>query len=367
MERDWLLMERSPDGHRAPFAARIESAGRRLPLSHLTTTELMASTRHHTHIDLERLTGIHERRVSVGEEDSLTLAVAAARDCLAHSQLRVGDLEVVISCSITKYRDGLTLSLEPPMSLGVASAIGAVDAQTFDVSNACAGMLTGVFILNNWIRLGVVRRGMVVSGEYISQLGENAAKHVRNILSRELASLTLGDAGAALILERAPDGAPGINVAGFTTIADHSRLCLAYPTKRGAGARMFTKSRAIHQVAIADTPILLREALDAAGIDITDVDCVIPHQTSARAIRKGMKEVGVALDGSPRNEAVVTVDRYGNTASTSHTVALVEELEAGRLHAGDRVALIALASGLEIGVVLLTIDEELVAHHGNDT
>jgi 3-oxoacyl-[acyl-carrier-protein] synthase-3 len=236
---------------------------------------------------------------------------------------------------------------------------------TFDVSNACAGMLTGVFILNNWIRLGMVQRGMVVSGEYISQLGENAAKHVRSILSRELASLTLGDAGAALVLERAPDGGPGIGFAGFTTVADHSRLCLAYPATRDPGARMFTKSRTIHQVAIKDTAPLLREALDAAGIDIGDVDCVIPHQTSARAIRKGMAEVTAALGGAPRHDAVVTVDRYGNTASTTHTVALIEELEAGRVHAGDRVALIALASGLEIGVVLLTIDDELVAKYGN--
>jgi 3-oxoacyl-[acyl-carrier-protein] synthase-3 len=365
-ESNWLLMERSPNGESCPHRARIESAGRCLPASHLTSTELMGSTRHHTHIDLERLTGIHERRVSIGDEDSLSLAVGAARSALDHSGYDASDLEVVISCSITKYCDGLEQWLEPPMSVSIANAIGASSAMSFDLSNACAGMLTGVFVLNNWIRLGVVRRGMVVSGEYISQLGQNAAKHVRNILSRELASLTLGDAGAALILERAPEGAPGIDVVGFTTIADHSRLCLAYPAKREPGARMFTKARAIHQVAIADTPILLKEALDAAGIDVSDVDCLIPHQTSARAIRKGMKEVGEAMGATPRHDAVVTVDRYGNTASTTHTVALIEELEAGRLHAGDRVALLALASGLEIGVVVLTLDEELVARYGND-
>ncbi|HEX4819644.1 MAG TPA: 3-oxoacyl-[acyl-carrier-protein] synthase III C-terminal domain-containing protein [Acidimicrobiales bacterium] len=364
-DRRWLVSERSPDGSDVPFMARLEAAGRRLPEHRLTTDELMATTRHHTRIDLERLTGIRERRVSNGDDDSLSLAVAAAQDCLAHSRYEAAELEVVISCSITKYRDELTQWLEPTMSVAVANAIGASNAMAFDLSNACAGMLTGVFILNNWIRLGMVHRGMVVSGEYISQLGENAAKHVRNIMSRELASLTLGDAGAALILERTTDGAPGIGFTGFTTVADHSRLCLAYPAKHDPGARMFTKSRAIHQMAIKDTTPLLREALDAAGIDIGDVDCVIPHQTSARAIRKGMAEVTEALGGAPKHDAVVTVDRYGNTASTTHTVALVEELEAGRLHAGDRVALIALASGLEIGIVLLTLDDELVDRYGN--
>ena len=66
------------------------------------------------------------------------------------------------------------------------------NATTFDISNAGAGMLTGVFVVANRIRLGEIDCGMVVSGEYISQLGQNAAKHVRHILSRELASLTLG-------------------------------------------------------------------------------------------------------------------------------------------------------------------------------
>ena len=90
---------------------------------------------------------------------------------------------MVISCSITKFRDGLNQWLEPSMASAVARAIGADRALTFDVSNACAGMLTAVTVLNNWIQNGSVERGLVVSGEYISQLGWNAARHIRSILS----------------------------------------------------------------------------------------------------------------------------------------------------------------------------------------
>ncbi len=366
MSITWQMLERSPDGSRTPHVARFESVGRRLPATRRTTDQLMASTRHHTKIDLERLTGVHERRVSDGHENSLTLAVDAARDCLSRSRHRPEDLEAVVSCSITKYRDDLVQWLEPPMSVGVAQAIGATNAVPFDLGNACAGMLTGVFVVANRIRRGEIRCGMVVSGEYISQLGVNAAAHVRSILSRELASLTLGDAGAAVIIERAPEGGRGIELAGFTTVSQHSRLCLAYPAKRELGARMFTKARAIHRVAIADLPFLFHEALEAAGMDSGDIDHVIPHQTSVRAIRKGMSEVFEALGDTPRDRAVVTVDRYGNTASTSHFVALAEELRAGRIRAGDRVAMVALASGLELGLVLFTVDEELVEAHGND-
>lgn len=366
MPRHWLVMDAAGEGITAPYVTRLASAGRHLPETHLTTDELMATTRHRTHIDLERLTGIRERRISVGEEDSYTLATSAAIDCLSRARQDPGSLDVVISCSITKFRGGLTQWLEPPMSSAVARGIGAPQAMTFDVSNACAGMLTGVTILNNWIRQGIVERGLVVSGEYISQLSHNAARHIRNIMSKELACLTLGDAGAALLLERAPVGSAGITLAGFTTVADYSRLCLAYPQGHDPGARMFTNSRAIQRAAIADTPLLLHEVLDAVGISIHDIDHVITHQTSARAIRKGMARMSEAFGDSPRHDAVITVDRYGNTASTTHTVALVEELEAGRIAAGERIALLALASGLEIGVVLMTLDEDLVSRYGHD-
>lgn len=365
MARHWLVMETAKDGPPAPFVARLAGAGRWLPETRLTTDELMATTRHRAHIDLERLTGIRERRVSVGDEDSYSLATSAALNCLATAQQDPASLDVVISCSITKFRDGLTQWLEPTMSGAVARAIGAPQAMTFDVSNACAGMLTGVTILNNWIRQGIVERGLVVSGEYISQLSHNAARHIRNIVSKELACLTLGDAGAALLLERAAAGSAGIDLAGFTTVADYSRLCLAYPRGHDPGARMFTDSRAIQKAAIADTPILLSEVLDTVGISLHDIDHVITHQTSARAIRKGMARMSETFGDSPRHDAVITVDRYGNTASTTHTVALVEELEAGNIRPGERVALLALASGLEIGVVLLTLDEDLVNRYGH--
>jgi 3-oxoacyl-[acyl-carrier-protein] synthase-3 len=47
-------------------------------------------------------------------------------------------------------------------------------------------------------------------------------------------------------------------------------------------------------------------------------------------------------------------------------VALVEQLESGRIRPGETIALIALASGLEIGVVLLTVDEDLVNRYGHN-
>jgi 3-oxoacyl-[acyl-carrier-protein] synthase-3 len=357
----WLALESPNSG--ASWGCRIESVGVKLPAQRLTTEDLMSRTRHRTHIQLERLTGIHERHVVGPGENSLTLAVGAARDCLAHSQRSASDIEMLISTSITRSKGQSSQSFEPPLSLFIKQAIGATQAVNFDLSNACAGMLTGVFVLQDLITRGEINCGMVVSGEYISHLSWHAAKQIRSLFSKQLASLTLGDAGAAVIVERAPHGGPGIDVIGFTTLAEHSRLCLAFPSTLGPGAQMYTKSRKLHKVAIEDMAPLVAEVIGEAGIDLADIDYLIPHQTSARAIRKGTEEFARRLGAQPRH-VVVNLEEYGNTSSTTLFVALHKYLEEGRLRKGERVMLLALASGIEIGIAVFTIDSQ-VDHYGH--
>jgi 3-oxoacyl-[acyl-carrier-protein] synthase-3 len=355
----WLALE-SPSSA-SPWGCRVESVGVKLPARRLTTMDLMSQTSHRTRIQLERLTGIHERHVVGPGENSFTLATGAARDCLAHSQHQAPEIEMLISTSITRSRGRSSQSFEPPISLHVKQAIGAAQAVNFDLSNACAGMLTGVFLLQDLITRGEIGCGMVVSGEYISHLSWNAARQIRSVFSKQLASLTLGDAGAAVIVERAPKGS-GIDVIGFTTLAEHSRLCLAFPSTVGPGAQMYTKSRTLQKVAIEDMAPLVAEVIGEAGIDLGAIDYLIPHQTSARAIRTGTEAFARRLGARPKH-VVVNLEEYGNTSSTTLFVALHKYLQEGRIHKGDRVMLLALASGIEIGMAIFTIDSQ-VDHYG---
>ena len=348
-----------------PFTSRFASIGVQLPERRLTTQELMGRMRHKTDIDLEALTGIHERRVAGDGEDSFTLALGAARDCLARSDRGPEDVDLLVNASITKYKGGLSQRYEPPFSLSLKEALGATGAINFDLSNACAGMMTGVFILNDFIRRGVIECGMVVSGEYISGLNASATREVRSILSDQMASLTLGDAGAAVLVERAPEGVPGIDVAGFTTLSEHSRLCLGFPSRTGPGGTMHTDAPEIQRVALEDSPPLLGEALREGGLDFGEVDYLIPHQTSARAIEKGVQQLAARRGGGPKH-VVSNVEHFGNTASTTHFVALYRYLEEGRFRSGDTIMLLSFASGLEVGVVIFAMYDELLERYGHD-
>ena len=160
--------------HDPPGIARIASVGVDLPKRRVTTSALVASCRHPLDADMERLTGIRERRVCADGEDSYSMATAAALDCLERSGIEARDLDMLVSCSISKGCADLAYVYEPPMSVAIQRAIGADGALCFDVANACAGMVTGFAIVNDFIRRGAIRRGMVVSGEFISHIGRTA-------------------------------------------------------------------------------------------------------------------------------------------------------------------------------------------------
>jgi len=96
-------------------------------------------------------------------------------------------MEMLINCSITKFKGGLSNRFEPALAHSIKDAIGAYKALSFDIGNACAGMMTGVFIMNEFILNGEIERGIVVSGESIANPSTNAAKQIRFIFSKQLA------------------------------------------------------------------------------------------------------------------------------------------------------------------------------------
>ena len=73
---------------------------------------------------------------------------------------------------------------------GIAGA-----AIVFDITNACAGMFTGMQIVDSFISAGLIRRGMVVSGEFITGITRTAQIEITEFLDPRLACLTVGDAG----------------------------------------------------------------------------------------------------------------------------------------------------------------------------
>ncbi len=342
----------------------MESLGVHLPPQVVTTEELLASCRHRPRWDLERITGIHERRVAEGE-GALDLAVAAARKALGMSRYRARELDAVIVTSISKYHRPQEFTLEPATAVLVRRAIGAENALVFDLVNACAGMLNGIWVLQSLIRSGVVRNGMVVSGERNMPLAETAAREMRHSFDRQLAALTLGDAGAALILDPSPDGR-GFHRVDLVTGARHDHYCYSRPSPRGPGGVLITKARGLQRKGNEHFPAYFKRALDATGWRLEDLDHVIPHQVSVRAIENGIRAVERFLGHPTPHVYRCRAERYGNTTTTSHFVVMHDLMLEGTIQEGHRALLVSGASGIVIGHATLTFDDmpaRYRAHH----
>ena len=57
------------------------------------------------------------------------------------------------------------------------------------------------------------------------------------------------------------------------------------------------------------------------------------------------------------------LEERGNTASTTHFVALHRLLDEGSLKAGDHGIFFAFASGVVIGALVFTVDQDLAENH----
>ncbi|WP_306363134.1 3-oxoacyl-ACP synthase III family protein [Nocardia sp. CC227C] len=338
--------------------SRIEAVGSKLPDNEVTTAELMRQLSIDNPIDLERVSGVRARRTAGADEDSFTLAADAARDALANSRYDAADLDVIISCSITRIRDG-DFTLEPSFALMLRNELGAHRAVHFDVSNACAGMLTGVLVLDRMIRAGIARRGMVVSGEDITPISATAVREMSEKYDPQFASLTVGDAGAAVVLDADGGADEGIEYVELNTSAAFANLCLGMPSDKSPGIALYTDNRAMHNEAryllwTTRQTDFLRERGSEFGDE--GYDYVIHHQFSGPAVEMINKIAEREFDAA-MPPGLMVLDKYGNTASTSHFVVLHDALKQGRLTGGAKVLMVPAASGVVAGFLSVTLGE----------
>ncbi|MGW5346611.1 3-oxoacyl-ACP synthase III family protein [Streptomyces sp. HUAS TT3] len=359
--------------------SRIEALGAFLPAGSQTNDEIRAEAPGLGDADVERITGIAERRVHdpdpTAGEDSFGMALAAARDCLAASRHRATDLDVVISASITRVKDGGRFHFEPSFAGMLAGELGARPGIiSFDVSNACAGMMTGVWLLDRMIRSGAVRSGMVVSGEQATRVARTAARELTDSYDPQFASLSVGDSAAAVILDESTDPADRIHYIELMTCSEYSHLCLGMPSDRSQGIGLYTDNKKMHdRDRLKLWPRFHEDFLAKNGRRFADeeFDYVIHHQVGTRFIDY-VNQTAEAEFGTPMPASLQVVERFGNTATTSHFLTLREHLRGnvpsvrdaapsdGTAHEGARIGgarylMVPAASGVVTGALSATI------------
>lgn len=339
----------------------IESIGCYLPRRRLTTAEVLRGCRQPLDFPLERLTGIRARRAAGDGEYSIDLARNAIRDCLAGSRYAANEIDMLVCCNISRY-DGpdFQFVFEPGTAARLATELGLSHAVALDVSNACAGMFTGVHVVDVLIKTGAIRNGIVVSGEYITHLIRTAQREIQGFLDPRLACLTVGDAGAAVLLEPSAGRPIGFEHLELFTLGKFSRFCIGKLTGgEEPGAIMHTDMLQDTAVSVEQGVRHAASLLERRGWKDRPADHILMHQTSQTALDGAMNELNRAFGRNlctPENTISNLLER-GNTASTAHFVALADQIATGRIGDGDKIVFGISASGKTTGTGLYTLDD----------
>ncbi|MDP7268040.1 MAG: amino acid adenylation domain-containing protein [Pirellulales bacterium] len=339
----------------------IEGLGVYLPPKEVTTKELIKGCKKKMWFPLEYMTGIKSRRMAGEDEFSIDLATKAVQECFTNSRYSPEHIDMVVCCNITRSDAHLKISIEPNTSLQVKKLCGLTNAIAFDVTNACAGMFTGMNIVDAFISAGLIRRGMVVSGEYVTGISRTAQLEITEFLDPRLACLTVGDAGAAIILESAGGTDVGFHELDMYTLGKYAWMCVGRLTEQAhGGAIMVVPDPMEHtSVAVKYSVSHAKHTFDNSRWSPDKIQRLIMHQTSERSLMDGSKAINKAFNKkiATKENTINNLPERGNTASTSHMVAVWDNSLNGKIQSGENVVFGITGSGQTIGTAIYTFDD----------
>ncbi|HZR43847.1 MAG TPA: amino acid adenylation domain-containing protein, partial [Ktedonobacteraceae bacterium] len=338
----------------------IESLGTYLPPKIVSSKEIIANCARPIRFPLAQLTGIKNRRMAGETEFSIDLAKKAIEECLANSKYNPQDIDLLICGNISRcHTPGFQITFEPSTSIQLQQHFGFTNAQVFDVSNACTGLFTAAYIADAFMKAGLARRALVVSGEYITHLVRTAQLEIENFMDSRLACLTVGDAGAALILDRSPDKKYGFHAFDMYSLGHYSWDCIGKATdQEHGGGIMYTDAVKVSAVNMTQAVSHAAYTIDRARWPRDSFQHIIVHQTSKTTINDVAREINKYFGEEVcKPESVINnIAERANTATTTHMVAVMDYIRSGRINTGDNTIFGITGSGATIGTAIYTFD-----------
>ena len=223
----------------------------------------MSRISHRTGIQLERLTGIHERHVVGPGENSFTLATGAARDCLAI--YREDNMSEPALAALVQEDIGANLGQPPTGGHGTFS---------FDLLNGTCGVISAIQVQAGMLRSGVIRLGAIVASVVHPDLTDPRSAPFRPV-------------GGMLLLGW-DDSIPGFTGFHAETFPEYGDLFVSGLVWRGRRRpRIPGRGTGQSQMVIDEKPGYQARLVDCAeeathrflhglGMDIGEIDLLVP-------------------------------------------------------------------------------------------
>jgi 3-oxoacyl-[acyl-carrier-protein] synthase-3 len=267
-------------------------------------------------------TGIRERHVG---GTTAGLSAEAGRAALAMSGLDPESIDALVLATTTPDRT------VPATSATVQNELG-LRCGAFDINAACSGFTYAVVAAHGLIAMGADR---------VLVIGTDTLARITDWEDRNTAVL-FGDGSGAVVLE-AVDG--GGQLLAWDLDSEGSLEPLFYAE---VGSVMKMDGKEVFRKAVRIMVDSARKTMDHAGVSADQIALIVPHQANVRIIQAACDRLGIGMD-----RAAVVLDRVGNTSSASIPLALVDAIDAGRVHDGDLVLLVGFGAGMTAASALI--------------
>ena len=287
---------------------------------------------------IHQKSGVFERRIS--EIDVDKMGAIAGEKAIGNGQ----PPDLIINAS------GVPKQTIPDTSTFFQKEMGYEGIPSFSIHCTCLSFIVAFHTASSLISSNSYKRILIISSDRGS-IG-------RNFNEPESASL-LGDGAAAIILE--PSSLKENNELlhySMNTYPSGSN----YTEVRGGGTmkhpqnpettlddNLFTMNGpAVYKIARKQIYKILLETLRATSMNREDIDWVIPHQASGKAV-----EAHISSGGFKREQVLETISKFGNCVAASVPMTLAMALEKKCIKRGDLILLIGTGAGLSAGCTLL--------------
>lgn len=305
-----------------------------------------------TNFDLEKIvdttdewirtrTGISERRIAEKGVAASDLGAEAALGALKQAGIKPTDLDLILVATVTP-----DMSF-PSTGCMIQKKIGA-KCPAFDLAAACSGFIFALTTAESYIRSGIYKTILVVGTEITSSF--------INWKDRSTCVL-FGDGAGAVVVTQSSNGHQILasHLASDGQYADILKVPgggSAIPISQDMVAQglhhLKMEGGEVFKIAVRMMDDAVRRVCRMANIELTDIDCLIPHQANLRILNALADRIGL-----PSEKVFINVDRYGNMSAASTVVALYEADAFKVIKKDHLVVLVAFGGGLTWGSAVI--------------
>lgn len=279
-------------------------------------------------------TGIRQRHLAEKGVTASHLATEAARRAMSDAGIKADEVDLIIVATSTPDH------IFPSTACLVQNQLGIVGGAAFDVQAVCSGFVYALTTADALIKAGVATTALVIGAEVFS-----------SILDWEDRStcVLFGDGAGAVVLAKSSE--PGILATKLDADGRQNHiLCTAGNVAYGqvvGDPFLRMDGQAVFKFAVNALTKSAQKVSAQAGIELADIDWLVPHQANVRIINFIGRKLNI-----PAEKVIITLDKHANTSAASVPLALDAARKDGRIQAGQVVLMQGVGGGFTWGSIL---------------